>query len=214
MLRIAVFAAALALGAAPVFAQSETASHIHIGHVMKSWSQTPDGAGLLAAAMADAETARAHAGYALGDPEDLAAMKMHAGHVLQAVAPEGAVQVGSGFGVARAAQGVATHIGLAAKAEGASDNVKLHAAHVASCAQNTLARVAAIRERVAQIEAADSAAAARPYAEQMLALTQALIDGVDANGDGNIGWQEGEGGLAVAKLHMGLMMAGEGISED
>jgi hypothetical protein len=34
---------------------------------------------------------------------------------------------------------------------------------------------------------------------------------MDANKDGSIGWQTGEGGLAQAQTHMGLMMKAEGM---
>lgn len=212
----AAFGVAATAAHLPAAAQSDmSAAHAHIGHVAKSWPQTPGEVGLLAIARADAETAHAHAGYGLADPDDLAAMQMHAGHVLMAVAPEsGDVPVGSGFGVRRGAEGVATHIGLAASSDGASDNVKLHAVHVASAANNTVARTEEIVEVAGRIMAASSADEARPYAERLHELTAALIEGVDANGDGNIGWQEGEGGLATAELHMMLMMRGEGMSED
>ena len=40
-------------------------------------------------------------------------------------------------------------------------------------------------------------------------LAQALLSGVDANGDGRTGWQEGEGGLEVAQTHGNLMKQAE-----
>ena len=36
-------------------------------------------------------------------------------------------------------------------------------------------------------------------------------NGMDANKDGSIGWQTGEGGLAQAQAHMDLMVKGEGL---
>lgn len=35
--------------------------------------------------------------------------------------------------------------------------------------------------------------------------------GLDANGDGKISWQKGEGGLKTADKHLGLMMDGEDL---
>jgi hypothetical protein len=61
--------------------------------------------------------------------------------------------------VKRADQGVAQHIQLAAKSEGAS---------------------------------------------------QQLMSGVDANNDGRISWEPGEGGLQQAQQHMELLLKGEG----
>ena len=43
------------------------------------------------------------------------------------------------------------------------------------------------------------------------ALTDAIVNGVDADGDGRVGWQEGEGGLAQATQHLGLLKRGEGM---
>ena len=38
-----------------------------------------------------------------------------------------------------------------------------------------------------------------------------MLDGMDADGDGEITWQEGEGGLAQAAQHMQFMKEGEGL---
>ena len=43
------------------------------------------------------------------------------------------------------------------------------------------------------------------------ALTDAILNGTDANEDGRVGWQEGEGGLAQATTHMGLIKRAEGL---
>ena len=41
-------------------------------------------------------------------------------------------------------------------------------------------------------------------------LAEQLYAGVDANEDGRVGWQAGEGGLQQAEMHMQLMLKGEG----
>ena len=43
---------------------------------------------------------------------------------------------GSGYGIKRAVAGALQHVQLAAKSEGASDNVKAHAAHVTASLEN------------------------------------------------------------------------------
>ena len=45
---------------------------------------------------------------------------------------------GSGYGVKKAAAGAQQHLDFAVKAEGASDNVKTHATHVAGVAERCL----------------------------------------------------------------------------
>ena len=62
-----------------------------------------------------------------------------------------------------------------------------------------------------KIRAATSAAEAAPLITQLLTQLNTIASGVDANKDGTIGWQIGEGGLAQAQQHMGLMMKGEGL---
>ena len=46
---------------------------------------------------------------------------------------------------------------------------------------------------------------------ELIAQTNNISNGLDANKDGTIGWQAGEGGLAQANQHMMLMMKGEGL---
>ncbi len=186
-------------------------AHTHMGHVLDGMNGTPDGAGLLPTASAEAAIAEQHAGLAAKTSDNLDSMKRHAGHVLHAVDPTAEAQgPGKGYGVKKAAAGVATHIGLAAKSEGASDNVKLHATHVAGAAESVVARCDAITALVSQIRAASTAADAAPLVVKLHELAQQLTAGADANGDGRIGWQAPEGGLAQAQQHMGLMKAGEG----
>jgi hypothetical protein len=46
----------------------------------------------------------------------------------------------------------------------------------------------------------------------MNTIAAQLVPGVDANGDGRIGWQENEGGLQQAEQHVGLLKTAEGIT--
>lgn len=193
--------------------QETDPAHAHIAHVMDEWSDTPEGQGFLPTALAEAEVAAQHAALAAGDPSDLDAMQLHAGHVLHAVDPS-AVEDGPGlgYGVKQAAEGVATHIQLAAESEGASQNVTTHAVHVSTSAQNTVERADEIAELAARIQEATAASEAAPLVEELNTLAEQLVAGVDADGDGQIGWQEGEGGLEQAQQHMELMQRGENIS--
>ena len=42
-------------------------------------------------------------------------------------------------------------------------------------------------------------------------MANQLLEGVDANDDGQIGWGDGEGGLEQVERHMGLMMSRRGL---
>ena len=203
------------LGAAAVFAMSGNAaaqSHAHMGHVADGWNDTPDQAGFLATAQAEAEIAARHAGLATSRADDLGWIKTHIGHVLHAIDPSvEASGPGKGYGVVKAATGAARHIGLAANAGDASDNVKLHANHVETSANNVVAWAQRIAELCNEAKGTDDVAAAAELAQQVEELTQAMLSGRDANEDGRVSWGGNEGGLEQAALHMGLMKRGEGM---
>ena len=188
-------------------------SHAHMGHVTKAWGDTPGGKGLLPTAISEAKIAAQHAGFAAKKLGDLGWMQMHTRHVLNAIDPSVVAKgPGMGYGVIKAAGGSAKHIGFAAKSDDASDNVRTHAVHVSTSAENTVARAKQIIALGNKVLAASSADEAAPMVRQIAGLSTQLISGVDANGDGQISWKRGEGGLAAARKHMGIMASGEGMN--
>jgi hypothetical protein len=208
-------AAVLAIAGGGIYGQQAPAANpaqTHIGHVMTAWKDTPGMTGFLPAAAADAKVAATHAGLAAKTPDNLEAMKMHAGHVLNALDPTlEAKGPGSGYGVKKAAAGALTHVGLAAKSEGASANVKTHATHVSASLEDAVKWTDEAIGTAQKIRAATTAAEASKLVSDLVTQTNAIANGMDANKDGTIGWQTGEGGLAQAQTHMGLMMKGEGM---
>src|SRR5438132_4693270 len=62
-------------------------AHLHLGHVMTNWRDTPGNAGFLIAAISDGKVAAIHADLAGKSSDDLDSMKLHAGHVLHALDP-------------------------------------------------------------------------------------------------------------------------------
>lgn len=196
--------------AAPMIAVPAGPVGTHIGHIMNGFNDTPKGMGLLPTAMEEARTASVHAGLAGRDPENLAAMKLHAGHVINAVDPSVmATGPGLGYGVKRAALGIATHIDLAAKVPGASPNVTMHAGHVATSARNTVQRADAVVALAQKIQAAATASEAAALVSQLVSLTNELMMGKDADADGRVTPKEGEGGLQQCDEHVRLMLAAE-----
>jgi len=199
--------------AAPPAGESKAiagAAGVHIGHVMNAFGDTPRRMGLLPTAMAEAQTAAQHAALAAKDPKNLDAMKLHAGHVIHAVDPTIVTTgPGLGYGVKKAAQGVITHIELAAKAPGASQNIITHAHHIATSAGNTVTRCDSVVALAQKIQAATSADVAAGLVNQLVSLTSQLTAGVDANGDGRITWEAGEGGLQQADEHANMMVKAE-----
>jgi len=205
----AALATAALAAAAPISAQS--AAHRHIGHVGDMFNGTPDNVGLLAAAQAEAEVAAAHAGYAAGS-EDLAGIQRHIVHVLHAVDPTTSERgPGRGYGLARAANGCAQHIGMAGGSDDASDAVKAHSNHVGTSCSNVAMWAESIAEKAAEVAAASDMAAAKALADEIVAMLDAIVNGTDADGNGRVSWGEGEGGLAQAATHLRLMKEAEGL---
>lgn len=186
----------------------------HIGHVLTGFGDTPGGQGLLPVAKGEARVAAQHATLAARTPENLDAMKLHAAHVLHALDPTVvATGPGLGYGVKRAAQGVAAHIELSARTTGASANVTTHAAHVAAAARAVVERADRAVALARQIQAAGAAAEAAPLVARLAALCEQLTAGDDVNGDGRVVWGDGEGGLRHAEEHLTLLLVGERRAE-
>jgi hypothetical protein len=196
----------------PAPAAPANPTHTHIGHVMTMWKDTPGTQGFLPIAMADAKIAATHAGYMQKSPDNLDSLKLHAGHVLNALDPSIEMKgPGSGYGVKRAAAGASQHVQLAAKTETASKGVQTHAGHVTASLANVAEWTDAAIATAQKIRAATTAAEAAPLVAELITQTNNISNGLDANKDGTVGWQTGEGGLAQANQHMMLMMKGEGL---
>jgi hypothetical protein len=205
------------------------AAHAHIGHVMTSWKDTPDMKGFLPIALADAQVAleqveRAdlegrindfilYGGYVLNaldpSPETSAALK-----TAYARLPTTYLKIevpGSGYGIKRAVAGALQHVQLAAKSEGASENVKTHAAHVTASLENVAKWTDEAIATTGKLLQAKGVGDGQALIDELTYLTEQIANGLDANSDGQIGWQTGEGGLRQAQTHMRLMMKGEGL---
>jgi hypothetical protein len=209
-LTIALLSLLIAVPAAQ--AEGMKMSHAHMGHVLSGWKDTPNQAGLLPVALAEAQVAAQHADFAASKPSDLGWMKTHSLHVMHALDPSLINKgPGAGYGVIKAANGVSQHIGFAAASSDASDAVKLHAVHVATTAQNSVARAQEMLQLAQQVLDTGSVEQAAARVAQVRRLAHQLLDGVDANGDGTVSWQKGEGGLEESAKHMGFMAKAEGM---
>src|SRR6185503_7464033 len=171
-------------------------AHLHLGHVMTNWRDTPSNVGFLIAAIADGRVAAIHGDLATKSADDLEAMKLHAGHVLNAldtsVEPKGP---GSGYGVKKAVTGAAQHLELAVNAEGATANIKAHAIEVSRALNDVLQWTDQSVAVAQKIRAATSASQAVALVNELAGLTKAISDD----------------GLQQAKTSMNLMMKGEGL---
>ena len=181
---------------------------VHIGHVMNGFNESPNLAGLLPLAIAEARIAIGHATLAGRQPTNVDYMKLHVGHVMHALDPTTVKMTapGLGYGVKKAAEGVAIHIELAAAAEGASPSIVTHSKHVVTAARSTAARADEILALTKKVETSTSAEEIVGLISQILAKAEQLMAGTDANADGRITFEMGEGGLQQADQHVRLML--------
>ena len=170
-------------------------AHLHIGHVMTNWRDTPGTRGFLPVAVDEARVAVLHARLTV-KASSLDDIKLHAGHVLNAldptVEPKGP---GAGYGVKKAAAGALQHLDFAVKADGATATITTHAAQVSSSLSNVLQWVDQAIAAAQRIRAATDAADAAGPAADLAALMVRISDE----------------GLQQAQTHMGLILKAEGL---
>jgi hypothetical protein len=100
-------------------------AHVHVGHLLTAWADTPGQRGLLEVALQDAAVAAEHAAYATDGATDLDSVLLHLGHVLHAADPRREpTGPGSGYGLIRAIEGSADHLGFAIEVPDASANLR------------------------------------------------------------------------------------------
>jgi len=193
----------------PAGAQSGPSSpkeyEIHLGHILTGWHDTPGEVGLITTLEEELDIAIAHAAYAVTDLEDLDNIRFHTDHVRHAVNPASVRSgqgPGLGYGLVRAAQGVRDHLGYAAGTADASESMTLHAQHVDAATGNVLFWAGKILDRGGLIIGGASPIVSSFFAEEIVEHLEWIKNGRDANGDGVISWEEGEGGLAQMKAHL------------
>lgn len=221
---------ALIVGASTTWAQTPVSpAHAHIGHVMTGWKDTPQMKGFLPTAIADAQVAmeqveRADLEGRIND------FWLYGGYVLNALDPGAETDAllkaayarlptnyvkievpGTGYGLKRAVAGALQHVQLAAKSEGASDNVKTHAAHVTASLENVAKWTGEAIATTRKLLEAKDVGSGQVLVDELTAQINQLALGTDANGDGQTSWEHGEGGLRQASSHMRLMMKAEGL---
>jgi len=185
-------------------------AHVHIGHAITGWKQTPDKKGLLQTAEKEASIALAHAEYAVEKPDELVLIKLHVAHVMHAVNPESRKDgPGTGFGLKKAVTEAIGHITFAADSDDASENVRNFAEPFAVNAKAVLERsdlIEVLGEEVLQTVSAQEAFA---LTGEILNLARANVEGVDTDGDGAIGADPREYGLKQLRAQIMAMTNNE-----
>ena len=201
-----------ALSSAVLAESTMNVAHMHLDHVGTEWPETPNRLGLLTTALNEAVIADTHMDLALDHGGDLAVLKQHAGHVIHALNPEEQDNgPGAGFGVIAGADGAEKHMLYAAQSPGASDNIINNNLSVRNPLKNaeSLAKKAVRRGKT--VLEADSVAGAEEDLQAMAWLVNAMIHGIDENGDGVINADQTEGGLDIASEQLAKIRETEGL---
>jgi hypothetical protein len=155
-------------------------AHLHLGHVMTNWRDTPGSRGFLPVAIDEARVAVQQARLA-AKATALDEIALHAGHVLHAldtaVEPKGP---GAGYGVRKAAAGAKQHVEFAARAEGASEAVVAEAAQVATTLATVLQQVDEAVAAGQKARAATNATDAARFVADLVAIVTRLDDQLEA----------------------------------
>ncbi len=192
--------------------EDKTLAQEHIAHVVTRWDDTPFKDGFLPTAFKEAIVAAAHAQYSKDEQGNLKGMQLHATHVRHAIDPAlEADGPGLGYGLLKASEAVIKHITLASEMHDASEAVKLHRIHVVTAMETAIENTKKALRAADAILAATTVEEANLHAVQMAALAEAAHLGLDVNGDGQITWDNGEGGLKIADQHMDFMLEAEGL---
>ncbi|WP_420645023.1 cupredoxin domain-containing protein [Candidatus Leptofilum sp.] len=190
-------------------------SLLHIRHVVTAFAGNPDGSAFLIGAQGQIHHAMEHTGFLLDElaNDNIREAQRHAEHVINILDGEAgpnfgdldgdtvAQNPGDGFGVIPYLNGAKEHTNLALAADGVTAEVELHAGHVLISSDNALSRLDDAISEALRIIASDSATEAQPAAEELAALLDAALNGVDANGDGAVAPIPDEGGIITAYVH-------------
>lgn len=190
-------------------------SLLHIRHVIFQFPGTPDGRGFLLGADDQLAIAVEHAGFMQNElaNDNLREAQRHAEHVVNVLAGDNGASAGDldgdgvaqnpgdGFGVRAYLEGAKEHAQLAADAPDASFEVQLHAGHVIISSDNALGHLEEAISQAIRIVSSDTAAEAQPAANALAQSLDALVNGVDADGDGAVAPIPGEGGYLTAYEH-------------
>lgn len=191
------------LASLPAAAQ-ETRVREQLDPVLTAAAGTPDGAGLVTTALAEARIAAQEASRAAVST-DLGAMQTHARGVLHAVDPALVARgPGLGYGVRRAVRETQQLVETLAAADSQAD-VARFAPRALTAAGNVLAWSDALVAAAQRVVAADSAAAASAAAQEMVPLAAQLTAGV-TGATRRVTVTPGEAGLLGLRLSLRTLL--------
>ncbi len=188
-------------------------AQLHLAHLVESSSDAPGEASLLKIAMLEGEIAAAWVRVAGVDTLDVNRMIAAMTHVIHAIDPtEVRSGNGMGYGFRRAAENIQTHADMLqiAVPDTLSPAIAFHVPFVSHAAYIAQARADDVITLARQIQSARDVNSTIPLIKKLAEAIRAMMYGEDVDGDGRIGRNEDEIGLAQAAYHLSLVyrMAG------
>ena len=190
--------------------RAPTIAHVHIGHAMTGWYDTPDKQGLFVLAENKAAESMKYAQAAADGSRDLARIKSNidrAGMLSdsEAMGNETTAQ----YGVKQALAGAVSHITYAATSPDATANTQAFADDFAANAAAVMDRCDLITALSGDIGGTESVEEAVLLAPEIEKLARANLHGEDLDGDGIAGSTANEYGLAQLRRDIESMIARE-----
>jgi hypothetical protein len=192
--------------------RAPTIAHVHIGHALTGWHDTPDKAGLFVVAENKATAALRKARLAEANRSDLEALKRNIAAASQLTDSDATINGHpgrDGYGVKQALTGAVNHITFAATSPDATPNVAAFADGFSANAAGVLDRCDLIVALGQDVHGSQNGAEAGFLSAEIEKLVQANINGEDLDGDGRIGTQPAEYGLAQLRQAIESMIARE-----
>jgi hypothetical protein len=187
--------------------RSPTIAHVHIGHALTGWVDTPDKQGFIVVAEKKAQKAFSFADKATGSTRDIKKIKINIDQAVQQTNSRSDPAAGpAGYGVRQALIGAINHIIFSATSDDASQNIRSFAPVFKNNAMVVIDRCDLITALGDEINALSSLDDATVLAAEILTLTRANLDGDDFNGDGVVGSDPSEYGLAQLRRDIEAML--------
>ncbi len=188
-------------------------AHVHIGHAMTGWHDTPGKEGLFATTEHLAEQALGPAQAAATGNLDLKSVKTEIARV-SLLSSSGdqkssASTHGGKYGLKEALTGAVNHISYASTSSDASENVKTFTADFTTKAGSILDRCDLIVALGSDIAASQSLEEVNLFTPEILKLARANLQGEDLDGDGVLGSGPGEYGMVQLRQDIERMIARE-----
>ena len=193
-----------------VTTQTPKISHVHVGHAMTAWRDTPDEQGLFITAEKEGTIAYKQALSAVENSHSVKLLKMHIKHVQHAMNPKLAKEgPGLGYGFISAISSARDHILFAADSKDASANIKSSAEVWSKHVESILERSNLVIELSKEILVSSSHEEMIILTDEVLSLTKKNLYGYDSDGDGTIGNVKNDYGIKQLHEEMKAMIARE-----